>query len=64
MKKAILAETFKLMAEINALRAERIELLKMPHDYTTRVYQNAYKRLKKINKRLYELTGKECYKPR
>jgi len=64
MKKAILAETFKLMAEINALRAERIELLKISVDYKTRVYQKAYKRLKAINKRLYELTGKECYKPR
>jgi hypothetical protein len=61
MKKALLDATFKLTAEINALRAERIELLKCEFDYTTRAYAHNYKRLRVINKRLYELTGNEIY---
>jgi len=61
MKKALLDATFKLTAEINALRAERIELLKSESDYTTRAYAHNCKRLRVINKRLYELTGDEIY---
>ena len=64
MKKALLDETFKLTAEINALRAERIELLKSEFDYTTRAYAHSHKRLIVINKRLYELTGNEIYNRR
>lgn len=64
MKKAVLDERFKLIAEINALRAERIELLKSEFDYTTRTYAHNYKRLRVINKLLYQLTGNEIYNKR
>jgi len=64
MKKALSDATFKVVAEINALRAERIELLKSEFDYTTRDYAHNYKRIRAINKRLYELTGNEIYNKR
>jgi hypothetical protein len=64
MKKNLLDEKFKLIAEINALRAERIELLKHEIDYSTHEYKSNYKRIRAINKRLYELTGNEIYNKR
>jgi hypothetical protein len=64
MKKNLLDEKFKLIAEINALRAERIELLKYEIDYSTHEYKSIYKRIRAINKRLYELTGNEIYNKR
>jgi len=64
MKKALSDATFKQVAEINALRAERIELLKYEIDYSTHEYKSNYKRIRAINKRLYELTGNEIYNKR
>jgi len=64
MKKNLLDEKFKLIAEINALRAERIELLKHEIDYSNHEYKSNYKRIRAINKRLYELTGNEIYNKR
>jgi len=64
MIKNLLDEKFKLIAEINALRAERIELLKHEIDYSTQQYKSNYKRIRAINKRLYELTGNEIYNKR
>jgi hypothetical protein len=64
MKRQILAESFKLMVEIQKLRAERHHLLAMEFDYKTSEFQKAYSRLKVVNERLYELTGQFCYKPR
>jgi hypothetical protein len=64
MIKNLLDEKFKLIAEINALRAERIELLKHEIDYSKHEYKSHYKRIRGINKRLYELTGNEIYNKR
>jgi hypothetical protein len=64
MRKNLLDEKFKLIAEINALRAERIELLKHEIDYSNHEYKSNYKRIRAINKRLYELTGNEIYNKR
>lgn len=64
MKGQILAETFKLMVEIQKLRAERHQLLAMDCDHKTPEFSKAYTRLKAVNERLYELTGQFCYKPR
>jgi hypothetical protein len=64
MKGQILAETFKIMVEIQKLRAERHKLLGMEFDYKTAEFQKNYTRLKAVNERLYELTGQFCYKPR
>ncbi len=64
MKAEIFAETFKLMVEIQKLRAERHQLLAMEFDYKSPEFQKAYTRLKAVNERLYQLTGQFCYKPR
>jgi hypothetical protein len=64
MKNQFLTETFKLMVEIQKLRAERHELLKEVYDYKSAQHVKVYKRLKVVNERLYELTGQFCYKPR
>lgn len=64
MKGQILAETFKIMVEVQRLRAERHKLLGMEFDYKTPEFAKAYSRLKTVNERLYELTGQFCYKPR
>ena len=61
MNPQILNETLKIMLEIEALRKERVELLgtekRNPNGRRTTVKA----RLSKVNKRLYELTGKEIY---
>jgi hypothetical protein len=64
MKAQILAESFKIMVEVEKLRKERHILLAKEFDYKTPEFQKNYMRLKVINERLYELTGKFCYKPR
>jgi len=64
MKAQILAETFKIMVEVEKLRKERHILLAQEFDYKTAEFAKAYARLKAVNERLYELTGKFCYKPR
>jgi hypothetical protein len=64
MRKNLSDATFKLIVEINALRAERIELLKQEIDYSNHEYKSHYKRIRAINKRLYELTGNDIYNKR
>ena len=62
MNPQILNETLKLMLEIEALRKERVELLGSEKRNANGRRATVRARLAKVNKRLYELTGKEIYK--
>jgi len=62
MNPQILNETLKLMLEIEALRKERVELLGSEKRNANGRRATVRARLSKVNKRLYELTGKEIYK--
>ena len=62
MNPQILNETLKLMLEIEALRKERVELLGSDKRNANGRRATVRARLAKVNKRLYELTGKEIYK--
>lgn len=61
MNPQILNETLKIMLEIEALRKERVELLGTDKRNANGRRTTVKARLAKVNKRLYELTGKEIY---
>jgi hypothetical protein len=61
MNPQILNETLKIMLEIEALRKERVELLGTEKRNANGRRATVKARLSKVNKRLYELTGKEIY---
>jgi hypothetical protein len=61
MNPKLLNETLKIMLEIEALRKERVELLGSEKRNANGRRATVKARLSKVNKRLYELTGKEIY---
>ena len=61
MNPKLLNETLKIMLEIEALRKERFELLGTEKRNANGLRTTLKARLLKVNKRLYELTGKEIY---
>jgi hypothetical protein len=61
MNPKLLNETLKIMLEIEALRKERVELLGTEKRNANGRRTTVKARLSKVNKRLYELTGKEIY---
>ena len=61
MNPKLLNETLKIMLEIEALRKERVELLGTEKRNANGRRNTVKARLSKVNKRLYELTGKEIY---
>jgi hypothetical protein len=61
MNPKLLNETLKIMLEIEALRKERVELLGTEKRNANGRRATVKARLLKVNKRLYELTGKEIY---